>query len=121
MAVHEWLIDAPREIEESLAADFAQGPIVCVDGTRYLTEETVARLDGLKIQIFANEHPPPHFRVEYNGETANFSIKDCTRINGRLDRWQKNICLWHKDNKQALIEAWNRNRPSDCPVGAYRE
>ena len=121
MATQEWIVDVPAELVNSLAEDFAQGPVIRDDGTRYLTEQTVARLNGLKIQVFSNEHPPPHFRVESNGETADFSIKDCTRINGGLDQWRKNIHLWHAKNKQSLIEAWNNNRPSDCPVGAYRE
>lgn len=37
---------------------------------------------GLKIEIFANEHPPPHFRVLYQGESNNFRIADCSAING---------------------------------------
>lgn len=121
MANQEWIADIPEELVNSLVEDFAQGPVIRDDGTRYLTEETVARFNGMKIQIFSNEHPPPHFRVEYSGETANFSLKDCTRINGGLERWQKNIRIWHGKNKKSLIDAWNRNRPSDCPVGEYRE
>jgi hypothetical protein len=121
MATEEWIAEVPPELARSLADDFSRGPVIRDDGIRYLTEETVARLNGLKIQVFSNEHPPPHFRVVYGGETANFSIKDCTRLNGGLDRWLKNIRIWHMDNKQALIDAWNSNRPSDCPVGIYRE
>ena len=121
MAIQEWTADVPPELASSLAEDFAHGPVIRDDGTRYLTEETGARFDGLKIQVFSNEHPPPHFRVEYSGETANVSIKDCTRINGGLDRWLRNIRIWHGTNKQTLIDACDKNRPSDCPIGVYRE
>ena len=116
----EWVVFAPT-LAASLAADFRNGPILDDDGRRFLTEETVANLDGLKIQIFSNEHPPPHFRVEYAGETANFSIKDCSKLNGGLTRWDRNIRRWHASHKSQLIEVWNRTRPSDCPVGEYRE
>lgn len=117
----EWIVLATPDLVESLSADFQHGPILDDQGRRLLTEETVQNLDGLKIQIFSDEHPPPHFRVSYAGETANFSIKDCTKLNGGLKKWERNIRAWHADNKGKLIEVWNKTRPSDCPVGMYRE
>jgi hypothetical protein len=76
---------------------------------------------SLKIEIFANEHPPPHFRVKYAGETANYRIRDCEQLNGGLRRHYRVIRDWHSKNKPALIDAWNNFRPSDCPVGHYVE
>ncbi len=35
----------------------------------------VARVKGLRVDVFANEHPPPHFCVRADGETANNRIK----------------------------------------------
>jgi hypothetical protein len=116
----EWTVDA-HDLASSLAEDFQHGPIIDDAGRRYLIEETVATLQGLKIQIFSDEHPPPHFRVAYAGDTANFSIKDCCKLNGGLSRWERNIRAWHSKNKQALIAVWDRTRPTDCPVGKYRE
>jgi hypothetical protein len=117
----EWDIRVTKDLEESLTKDFMLGQIINDQGLRFLTEEKVATLNGLKIQIFSNEHPPPHFRVKYAGETANFTIKDCTKINGGLNKWERNIRYWHASNKQNLINVWNNTRPSDCPVGVYRE
>ena len=74
---------------------------------------------SLKIEVFANEHPPPHFRVKYAGETANYQISDCEQINGDLKRYYRVIRRWHSKNKSKLIEAWNEFRPSGCPVGKY--
>lgn len=116
----EWRIDAP-DLAASLTAEFQRGRIVDASGRRSLIEETVAKVSGLKVAIFANEHPPPHFRVSCAGDTANFAIKDCEKLNGGLDRWLHTIQSWHKMNKQLLIETWNRTRPTNCPVGAYRE
>lgn len=119
--VREWVVQA-EELAPSLAASFAQGPIIDDQGRRFLTEETVATLDGgLKVQIFSREHPPPHFRVFYAGENAHFSISDCQKLVGGLAKWERTIRAWHAENKGKLIEVWNRTRPSDCPVGAYRE
>jgi hypothetical protein len=83
----------------------------------------VGRTDSpsFKIEVFANEHPPPHFRVQYAGETANYRIKDCQQLNGGLLRYERLIRKWHSKNKPKLIEAWNNFRPSDCPVGEYVE
>lgn len=116
----EWIADIPKELEMELEESFRQGPIANEKGQRVLMEWLVAFDGGLKIEVFSNEHPPPHFRVKYGGETANFTISDCAKLNGGLNRWERNIKAWHKKNKDALIQAWNASRPSDCPVGNYR-
>jgi len=121
MSGPEWKVDVPMKVAKKLAESLRQGPIFNDQGRRYLTEIKVAQLDGIKIEIFANEHPPPHFRVKYAGEAANYTISDCTQLDGDLKKWYRNIKRWHQDNKDFLIERWNKTRPSDCPVGEYRE
>ena len=81
----------------------------------------VLEVSGLRVEIFSREHPPPHFRVRYAGETANYRISDCVQLNGGLQRHYGFIQKWHARHKDDLIETWNRLRPSNCPVGAYRE
>ncbi len=122
----EYVFDVSGEAVETLAQSFQQGPVLEIrngSGLRYLTEETVARINGLKVQVFSNEHPPPHFRVQFQNSTANYQISDCTRINGggEILKYEKNILLWWQKNQSTLIDSWNRQRPSDCPVGEYRE
>ena len=82
----------------------------------------VGRFNGLKIEIFANEHPPPHFRVKTNAGTGNFSIDTCESLNGSdaIIRRHREIKRWHEDNRQLLIDRWNETRPSDCTVGKFR-
>ena len=121
MSNSEWTIDVSANLSQELADSFKQGPIFDDQGRRLLTEELIAHLNGLKIEVFANEHPPPHFRVKYSGETANYKISDCSQLNGGLDKWYKNVKKWHQKNKQLLIDIWNRTRPTDCPVGEYRD
>lgn len=105
-----------KELEES----FYQGPILRDDGLRLLNEELVARENGMTINIYSNEHPPPHFHVRFNGESASFAIDDGSRLSNvtGLEKYDKNIRKWYEKHRCAIIESWNRNRPSDCPVGA---
>jgi len=118
----EWIVNIPGKLAKELEDCITLGPIVDDRGTRYFTEEVFARLGGLTIEVFSNEHPPPHFRVSFQGESNNFSIKDCAPLNGNaLLTYFRNIKKWHKQNKSMLIESWNSKRPTDCPVGKYVE
>ncbi|MGB3899104.1 MAG: DUF4160 domain-containing protein [Mesorhizobium sp.] len=77
---------------------------------------------GLRVMMFFDEHPPPHFAVKYDGEIASFSIQTCARLRGNrgLERYEPKIREWWKDHQSLLIESWNSSRPSDCPVGLIR-
>lgn len=84
----------------------------------------VKRIDGLKIEIRSNEHPPPHFHVIAPNINASFCIEKCTLINGDPgSKIRKKIEYWfHKQNaKEALINVWNKTRPLNCVVGEFRE
>jgi hypothetical protein len=117
----EWIVTIENgPALEALLASLIDGPILNDTGIRYLTEKAVARVGSLKIEVFSNEHPPPHFRVIYNGETANYRIEDCIQINGGLSKFRRNVVKWHAENKDVLIAAWNESRPTDCPVGEYK-
>ena len=118
----EWSFALDGDPRESLLESFQMGPIIDDEGRRYLTEERIGSINGLRIEIFANEHPPPHFRVWYNGESNNFTIKDCSPMNGAgLQKYFRNIKQWHKENRDLIIKEWNSRRPSDCPVGKFSE
>ena len=104
-----------RELQDSLNL----GPMIDSAGRRMLNEEQVARFDGLSIQIQANEHPPPHFHVRGGGANVSFAIDDGRRLKGAkgLERYDRNIEKWWRDNRCVLILTWNNSRPADCPVG----
>jgi hypothetical protein len=109
--------DVLADEAEELKQDFLLGPILDDAGRRFLTEAEVDRMGGLVIQVFSREHPPPHFRVAYQGETANYEITTGRRLNGGLATFDRNIRKWWKENKLKLARAWNDARPADCPVG----
>jgi hypothetical protein len=113
----EWTTDVTGQLLQSLADEFAAGPLLA-DGTRSLDEDLVAQLDGLKIYIFANEHPPPHFRVSHQGDSNDFDICTGAALYDKgLNRWRRNVRKWHDLNKESLIRWWDERRPTNCPVG----
>jgi hypothetical protein len=121
-ALPEWVVVIIGKPRDDLRLSFQHGPIVDDEGRRLLLEHEVDKLNGLKIEVFSDEHPPPHFRIKFGGETNCFRIADAQPMYGdALKQYFRNIKKWHKDNKQVLIDAWNKTRPSDCPVGKYEE
>jgi hypothetical protein len=92
------------------------------DGESFLIEikQLVDRVKGLKIEVYSNEHPPPHFHVKSPNVNASFDIENCSLLEGDLDtRDKKKIQFWHKRAKPLLIDAWNSTRPTNCTVGLY--
>jgi hypothetical protein len=83
-----------------------------------------ARVDtvgGLKIEIYPDEHTPPHFHVRSATVDASFRIEDCSCLAGQISRSDfDKIRYWHQNAKPLLVEKWNLLRPTDCVVGPYR-
>ncbi len=118
---HQWIVElddemAIAELKASLLAEERRNPSSGDDALELLVD----RVGALRIEVLAREHPPPHFRVICGRESANYRIADCHQLNGGLRRQYRSVREWHANNKDKLIDAWNRHRPSDCPVGVYR-
>ena len=126
---HFYLID-PEELDgldeytEWLEAIF-HGPCSIWeedDGELVLIEirQLVARVNGLKIVINSNEHPPPHFHVTSPNVNASFSIEGCEKLEGSIRSQDlRKIKYWHQHAKPLLIDVWNSSRPTNCTVGDY--
>ncbi len=117
----EWKVELTGPPVEELEESLNQGPILDDQDRRLLVEREVDRIDNLKIYIYSDEHPPPHFLVKCSEGSCRFEISDCSPMDAGLEKFLRNIKRWHKKNKQLLINAWNDSRPSDCPVGKYRD
>jgi len=122
----EYVVEVDDALTNELLKSIEAGEILEFtpegNSTVKFEKRLVERTNNLKIEVFSNEHPPPHFRVKYQGSTANFTISDCSCINGdeAIIKFKKNIFKWWKKNKSKIIDAWDSSRPSDCPVGEYR-
>lgn len=116
-----WEVEVSGPAVKDLENSMNQG-LIMEDGRRLLFERMVAQIGNLKVVIYSDEHPPPHFLVSCSEGSCRFQISDCSALDGfGLEKYRRNIRQWHKKNKQLLIDTWNSSRPSGCPVGPYRD
>ena len=82
----------------------------------------VDKVHHIKIEIYSNEHPPPHFHIVSNEARASFAIDDCRELenSGFSSREIKNIRDWFIHSKEKLIEVWNKTRPDNCVAGVVK-
>jgi len=75
-----------------------------------------AVLDQCKIQLFAADHPPPHFHVRANdGSRALVAIADGRIIKGRLPRTaEREMRAFWRDRQTALAAEWSRLNARDA-------
>jgi Domain of unknown function (DUF4160) len=92
--------------------------VVLANGIVVEQRELLEKIGGLKIEIYPNEHPPPHFHVKSNDFNISIDILTGEILKGKLENnAAKKIKYYHMLHKAKLIEAWNRLRPTNCPVG----
>lgn len=112
---------AVEQFERHLETLLGNGVYIFHDGNRKFPifgKALVARVKGLRIEIFPREHAPPHFHVRGGAINASFSIEDGSLLQGTVDgRTQNLIEYWFLKTRPRLIEVWNATRPSDGHVG----
>ena len=108
------LSEMAASLEELLSGPYS----VWLNGNLINIKQIVDRINGLKIEVFSIEHPPPHFHVYGNGINVTFSINDCSLIKGDIGGREKSLIKWwYNRSRKNLIQIWNETRLSDCPVG----
>ncbi len=101
--------DALIVLEELLSGGYNVTP----DGRLYYIKELVGQVNGLKIYIYAEDHPPPHFHIRGGGIDAMFTIEDCSLLRGDIGGRHRGLVVWwHKRSKPVLVAAWERNQPT---------
>lgn len=62
---------------------------------------------GILIQMFWNDHPPPHFHARYGSYAARINIENAAIISGSLPRTAERLVLeWANLHKSDLMENW---------------
>lgn len=70
---------------------------------------TISRFFGIGIQMFVNDHPPPHFHAKYGSYRAKYSIETLELLAGSLPRRAQAFVLeWAMMRRPALRENWRR-------------
>jgi hypothetical protein len=112
------LVELAAVLEQLLSSNLA----VWEDGELYHIKKLVAEIHGLRIEIYHNEHPPPHFHVKAPGIAATFDIRTCELLQGKIPRREQRLVgWWHARARSQLVRIWNSTRPTDCPVGPIDE
>ncbi|MBX3578490.1 MAG: DUF4160 domain-containing protein [Rhizobiaceae bacterium] len=69
----------------------------------------MARLGRILIQIFADDHNPPHFHVTTPDHEALVLISDLSVLVGRIDRRSLDAArAWAAENRTLLEHEWTR-------------
>lgn len=74
----------------------------------------ISRFYGIIIRMYYNEHNPPHFHADYEGESAEYSIETLELINGSLSKRANSLVLeWASLHKDELIKNWDHLRKQE--------
>jgi hypothetical protein len=68
----------------------------------------IARIEGAKLLMYANDHPPPHFHVLYAEHRAVIDIRTLRLSRGELPKSKlRAIVTWGRTRQRALLGAWD--------------
>jgi hypothetical protein len=68
---------------------------------------TISSFYGILIQMFWQDHNPPHFHVRYSGSRALIAIEDLRVISGELPaRAERLVLEWARLHQAELMEDW---------------
>jgi hypothetical protein len=95
-----------------------------IDGVLVLMEirKRVDEIDrGIRIEVWPDDHSPPHFHASCPWFTAKFTVEDCVLVGnprGKMRPGDLNVVRkWHEDAHELLIRVWKETRAGECAVG----
>lgn len=76
----------------------------------------ISRFFGIVIQMYFDEHLPPHFHALYNGEEAQIGIDPILVLNGQLPARAVSLVIeWAALHQRELLDDWNLARQDQKP------
>jgi hypothetical protein len=67
----------------------------------------LSRFYGIVIRMYYDDHPPPHFHVDYQGAQATVSIDTLEVLRGRLPRRALRLVVeWAVAHREELHHNW---------------
>jgi len=87
----------------------------------YYIKELVSKIRNMKIEIYSNDHNPPHFHIKSNDQSINatFTLDGCKLIKGNIKSDDiKRIQAFYKDSKTQILmnEMWMKSKSSNKKV-----
>ena len=77
----------------------------------------ISRLGNIRICMYYDEHPPPHFHARYDGRETVFSITPVAIMQGQPPRRVLAIVLpWAAAHQMELLDNWERCRNEIPPL-----
>lgn len=78
---------------------------------------TVSAFRGVKVQLFWDEHPPPHFHVLHAEDDCSLVIDTLDVMEGELPpRILAMVRVWAREHRAELLEGWTRCRELLTPA-----
>lgn len=79
---------------------------------------TIAIVDGVKIQLFYNDHAPAHFHAIIGGEEALIAISSLGVLRGALPPGKlRQVIEWARSHQAELALNWIRVQDNEAPQG----
>ena len=76
----------------------------------------LCRFYGIVIQMYYDDHPPPHFHARYGNQEAVLTIGSLAVIRGRLPPRANGLVVeWAAQHQSELHEAWQRVERHEDP------
>lgn len=87
----------------------------------YFIKELVGQIRNMKIEIYSNDHNPPHFHVKSKDESINavFRLDNCKMIKGSLGKKdKKRIEAFYEDDitKDLMKKMWNKSKDDNRKI-----
>jgi hypothetical protein len=77
---------------------------------------TISRFYGIVIQMFWNDHAPPHFHALYGDDEAVIGLEGLTILRGHLPGRAMNLVVeWASQHRAELEEDWELCRSRQMP------
>ena len=77
---------------------------------------TISAFYGILIQMFWNEHAPPHFHALYGEDEVLIDLRDLRLMRGAFPRRAMALVLeWAADHRDELMENWDLCRRLQPP------
>lgn len=68
---------------------------------------TISTFYGILIQMFWNDHPPPHFHAVYTEDEVKIDIRTLEVIEGWMPRRALALVLeWAQEHRTEIMEDW---------------